>query len=294
MILLDHAPYTPFDTLRTARPPGLSPLDMNEWTVVHDDFAAQMAYREKLLQQEAETVLNCRAGAEPAVAELLEMLLGHLSRHPGYQVTSGSVRRPDGVEVALSANNSMATLALMGRLIAEDLCLMQRSDLDEEYKLNAAVLCFPSRWLLSEKIGRPLTAIHEPVPDYDETLARRVNRVFEALSPDRPLVRCNWLVHGDPELFRPLGREGEDASRSEPVEDLYLRTERQTLVRLPQTGAVVFGIKTSVTPLEKLTDDAMQALLKELSELSLETLEYSERGDVFCKALDQLRSRLKQ
>ena len=62
-------------------------------------------------------------------------------------------------------------------------------------------------------------------------------------------------------------------------------------MRLPDTGAVVFGIKTSVTPLEHLTDAAAEALLTELGELTPETLEYSERGEVFSQALQHLRTR---
>ena len=130
-----------------------------------------------------------------------------------------------------------------------------------EYRLAAAVLCFPARWLLHEKMGRPLTIIHDPVPDYDDDLARRVNRVFAAVRPERPLVRINWTVHPTPELFLPLGLSDKLMMEPEPDGRMYLRTERQTLVRLPETGAVVFGIKTSVSPLETLAPDAARTLL---------------------------------
>ena len=64
MILLDHAPYTPFDHPRTVGPPGLNPMDMADWTVVHGDYAAQMAYRGQLLQDHRDVVLACEARAE--------------------------------------------------------------------------------------------------------------------------------------------------------------------------------------------------------------------------------------
>ncbi|HET7409779.1 MAG TPA: DUF3445 domain-containing protein, partial [Paracoccaceae bacterium] len=223
MIPLDTAPYAPFMDPRTARPPGLSALDMREWTVRHADFDAQMAYRRRLLAERPELVLGAISEGEDPAEELLEMLLAHL-----------------GDPRPLTHEERFCQLTAIGRLVAEDFCLMV-ADACGEYRLAAAVLCFPSRWLLSEKFGRPMTPIHDPVPGYAGDLAKRVNRVLEALRPERPLVRVNWSVHPTPELFLPQG-EKEKAADTDASGPFYLRTERQTLVRLPRTGAVAFGI----------------------------------------------------
>jgi len=267
----------------------LNPMEMSDWVVVHDDYAAQMAYRTKLLEQYRDVVLAVQPSAEAATVELYDAVLDHLSERSEFQAAPDHMTRCDGVSVALDRDRPLETL---NHLVAEDWCLLDRADGDEEYRLTAAILCFPSRWLLSEKIGRPLTMIHDPVPHYDDTLARRVNRVFDALKADRPLVRCNWLVHGDPELHRPLGRFQKDHTREELVHGIFLRTERQTLVRLPKTGAVVFGVKSSVTPLDRLSVPASKALLGELQALAQETLDYSERGDVFTLAVEHLEARI--
>ncbi|MEM7056087.1 MAG: DUF3445 domain-containing protein [Pseudomonadota bacterium] len=289
MILLDHAPYTPFAHPRWAHPPGLTALAMDEWIVVHDDYSAQMDYRAEILDRHRGVVLAEQPSARSATEELFDAVLDNLDQRPDFQVSEDHAIRPDTAKVALDRGRPLETL---NNLVAEDWCVMQRHEDEDEYRLTAAILCFPSRWLLSEKIGHPLTMIHDPVPHYDDKLARRVNRVFDVLSPEKPLVRCNWLVHGDPELHRPLGRFQKDHTREEPVHGLFLRTERQTLVRLPKTDAVVFGIKTSVTPLDRLTRDASVALLAELEALAQETLDYSERGDVFTSAVEDLRMRV--
>ncbi len=243
-MILDHAPYTPFMEPRTAHPPGLAPLDMREWTVRHADFEGQMAERRRLLAEHPDTVLGALHEGEDPGEELLEMLLAHL----------GDAR-------PLTLEEKFCQLTAIGRLVCEDFCLLVPDDASGEYRLAAAVLCFPSRWLLSEKLGRPLTPIHTPVPDYAGDLARRVNRVFEALRPERPLVRVNWSVHPTPELFLPQS-ESEKIAPFRPGDEarFYLRTERQTLVRLPRTGAVAFGIKTSVTPVERLAPAVAQGL----------------------------------
>jgi hypothetical protein len=236
VIVLDHAPYAPFMQPRTTHPPGLAPLDMAAWTVRLDDFDAQMAYRRGLLARVPDVVLGALPGGEAPALELLEMLLAHL-----------------GAPRPLTLAERFCALTATGRLVPEDFCLLLPDDGSGEYRLVAAVLCFPSRWLLAEKLGRPLTPIHAPVPGYAAELARRVNRVFQTLRPDRPLVRVNWTVQPTAELFLPQSEAHKTAPAAPgPSGPFYLRTERQTLVRLPRTGAVAFGIKTSVTPIERL------------------------------------------
>lgn len=126
------------------------------------------------------------------------------------------------------------------------------------YTLQAASLCFPSRWQLAEKMGRPMAAIHGPVPGFGDKLAHPVDRFFEYLHVDRPVWRVNWSVNDDPALFQPIRRRGPDAGT--PItpgnagERLFTRCERQTLRRLPSTGWILFTIKTYVDPLSCLAD----------------------------------------
>ena len=270
MILVAPAPYAPFMDRRTEGPPGLSPLDKAEFIVVHDDFADQMRYRTELLAAHPDIVLGCLPEGRAPADELLQMLLKHLAGRTDYAV-SDVVRRPDGVTVEIDRERPLETIC---HLASEDFCLLLPDAASREYRLVAAILCFPSRWLLSEKLGRPMTVIHEPVPRYDDTLARRVNRVFETLRADRPLVRVNWLIHATPELYLPLGLSDKLMTEADPTGPLYLRTERQTLVRMPETGAVCFGIKTSVTPLEDLRPDEAAALSAALGRLDPETVLY--------------------
>lgn len=259
--VLDHAPYTPFMEPRTARPPGLSPLDISTWTVRDPDFEPQMIRRREVMAAHIDVVLaSLSAGEEPAL-ELLSMLKAHLGMDP----------EPTQLE-------TYCPLTAIGQMAAEDFCLMIPHAASGEYRLVSAILCFPSRWLLQEKLGNPLTAIHAPVPDYDEILARRVNRVFEAVRADRPLVRVNWLVHAVPELFLPVGLSDKLMQQAPAAGPFYLRTERQTLVRLPETGAVAFGIKTSVTPISCLTPAEATALHDELGKLEPQDVAYRSGG----------------
>jgi len=283
--LLNHAPHRPFMDRHMARAPGLMPLAPGALISLDPDFAAQMAERERLIAGRPETVLaELAEGADPA-RELLDYVANEAARLPGFRREGAVWHRPDGARAEI---DDRAPLASLGRMVAEDFCLLLPDDPSGEYRLVAAVLCFPSRWLLSEKIGRPLTAIHDPVPDYDAMLARRVNRVFEALRPGRALWRVNWLVHATPELHLPMGLSDKLVAAADPGAGLYLRTERQTLTRLPQTGAVAFGIKTSVTPLAALAPDEAAALEAALGGLDPASVAYRSGSDSHGAALARL------
>jgi hypothetical protein len=285
MILLQRPPYTPFMDPRLSRPPGLMPLDPAEWFVVLDDFAVQMAYRERLLAERRDVVLALLPEGRAAAAELLEAVLDAVAALPGYRFGDGAVVRPDGGSVAIDRGDPLATA---GRLVADDLLLLLPDPEAGEYRLVGAVLCFPSRWLLADKMSRPLTVIHDPVPEYDQTLARRVNRVFEALRVERPLWRVNWLVHGTAELHLPMAVDEDFVLPDDPSCGLYLRTERQTLTRLPKTGAVVFGVKTSVTPVDGLTSAEASAMRAAMADYDAETVAYKSGEEDYAATLARL------
>jgi hypothetical protein len=125
-----------------------------------------------------------------------------------------------------------------------------------EHALTGAILCFPASWTLAEKIGRPLTGIHGPVQVYDADVAARVQRLFDAIRPGQVLWRANALLYQDPALHQPR-RENE--RRPKPAERNYLRSERQCLLRLPASGAVVFSIHTTIVHVDDVPADALAA-----------------------------------
>ena len=256
MIALHDPPYVPGLDRPEPRLPGTGPLAVADWLdMPRADTPAQFAERDRLIAGRRDEVIACLPEGEATAAELVAMLKAHLAGLAEWEPAVDGIRRPDGAAVALDRTDPLGTV---GRLIQEDMCLLAREG-DGEYRLVAAVLCFPAHWRLSEKLGRPMTAIHDPVPDYDAGVARRVNRLFEAIRPGTLLTRHNWSLQGHPELFAPSGEAARKAGRR-PGAEHVLRTERQTLRRLPETGAVAFGIRTALTPVSALSPEAARAL----------------------------------
>lgn len=228
----------PFALDPARRLPGVGPLDVQDWLLVDEVYGAQMALRTKLLRTRRSEVLALTDKGQDAAQEVLDVVLDELARRPEYQV-GARVRCPDGRCVPVAPDDPLGTL---GELVQEDLCLMV-PDAAGAYVLEGAVLCFPASWLLAEKIGKPLIGIHDPVAEYDADLARRVQRLFDAIRAGRPLMRHNMLWYADPSLFQPRASQFQ---RTKPADGGFLRTERQVMRRLPKTGAVVFAIHTYV------------------------------------------------
>lgn len=231
-ILQDTLPYDPFQQPRL---PGIKPLEMADWLKPDEAFAAQMAERDRLIAAQRDAVIAMQPEALEPARELLDMAAGQL-----YGGADGTVRRADGVEVALDRQDPMAAL---GRIAQQDFCILEKRG--GEHVLTAAVLCFPASWSLDEKFTRPLLAIHEPVGEYTPDIAARVQRLFDGVQPGRPLWRFNALWYRDAKLFQP---RRSDARRAlvEQEKAGFLRSELQSILRLPQSRAVVFSIHTRV------------------------------------------------
>ena len=240
-ILQDELPVRPWQQEATRRLPGIQPLDLSEWILIDEVFAKQMAYRDWLLENERDLVFQQLEDFDQSIAqELLDMVCEDLKTKEGFSVSDSSVTRPDGVVVERSGE---LPLIIAARLVQQDLLLMESRGGD--LILTAAVLCFPASWSLKEKLGKSLMGIHLPVKHYEEDLNKRVLRLFEAIKPDRPLWRANYLCYEDPNLFQP---RTEDNRRYEGID--YMRVERQALRRLPQSNAVLFSLHTYVVKMQ--------------------------------------------
>ena len=252
-VLQDRLPVAAWTAVATRRLPGVQPLSGAPWLMRDDAFAGQMALRDRLLLDSQDLVMDALPGTEAGLAEVLDAVVTHLRTDVGYTVRQGAVTRPDGVSVPLDGGRPLLTL---GRLVQEDLCLLH--PFEDGHRLVAAVLCFPAGWTLAQKMGRPMLAIHDPVPSYGEGLNTRVERMMSALRPGAGIWRANALAYHAPDLHTPR-REG-DPRPHRPGPAPYIRAERQCLLRMPKCGGVLFTIHTYVVRRESLTHDQAAAL----------------------------------
>jgi hypothetical protein len=255
------------------------------WFEIDSLYPAELAERRRLLASAHDEVFGAVRGSEAAREEALWLIIAALTaHHSDWFRREGEVlwnRLTD--EVWDTRALQIDPLELAGRLVQEDLCVIQERDAAPV--LAAAIVCFPSRWRLMDKLGQPLAAVHGPVPLYAERLARPVDRFMHHLKPGRIAVRLNWSVLDDPALFQPSGKwrtaGGAGITADNAGARLFLRVERQTLRRLPSSGAVLFGIRVHVYPLARVIDALLAPVLAEaVAALPPEIVHYRSVGPI--------------
>lgn len=269
--------HTPYDGSAKLFAIGLKPLAPADWIESGPQLAAYLDEKDRLAAERFGEVFAAEPGTEGAQAELLALLAEHLpARFPDLYRRDGEAIDVAGRRVTLDDAPPLWTAA---RLVAEDLVLMRRGDAG--WRLAAAALCFPSSWRLADKIGRPMHEVHAPVPGFAAGTrnAELIARMFDNMRPETPMIRWNWSVYGDAELFHPHNSPPRRFGPGERAENVFLRVERQTLRRLPQSGDIVFTIGISVDPLAELErhSDAKRiaaALIDQLGAFNAEQLDY--------------------
>lgn len=189
----------------------------------------------------------------------------------------------DGVEMGEEA------MRIITGLIQEDVALMIEGT-DGKYYFQGGAICIPGFWRMRDKIGMALDDIHISgnVPRFKEKLQTSMEKFFRRMPVDKPVIRNNYFMQvckpsahvadKDDELRLDVEEESidpEELGWSESTngpEDSFLhghghsaqpapylapstirlRSERQTLRRLPRTGAIVFGIRTYLFKIEEL------------------------------------------
>lgn len=141
--------------------------------------------------------------------------------------------------------------SILGTSWEPDFLLLHRRG-GEQYQLVGGCVCFPSSWRLRDKIGRPLSEIHDPVPGLNQAMAPAIDKFLTKLKPGVAWLRSNWGMtptadlNYHPDLHRPpLGKP-------ESPDHVFIRIEDQALVKLPKSDGILFGIRLVIVPLSKL------------------------------------------
>ena len=180
--------------------------------------------------------------------------------------TAGFDAFSEGIQILPECEAAGAELAAMlglegalpeaARNHHEDMCLLTRRADDDQFRLIGAAVAWPSDWIPADKIGLPLRALHAPIHGYEDQLASGVDHFMDRLKAGAIFGRANWfIVPTDAKRWvaEPPEVAFAHVTPENAGETLFVRSERQTLRRLPATGAILFTIGIYVSSLASLS-----------------------------------------
>jgi alpha-1,2-mannosyltransferase len=249
---------------------GIGRLDLNDWIELDNQWTRY--HQEKLSRLSTERASRlCKTApeAKDAALETMELLSEYLVyRYPSlfeYQFNNNEKHihiKATGEIYAIKSDDPLRYASL---LIEDDLALMIEGS-DGQYYLKAGSILLPGFWRLEDKFNMPLAQIHlsGDVPKFKEKLQYSMERFFQKMTPENSVVRYNYFIQTDGELAwsSSIGPEDtfgvgwQNAKPNPPVENIHFRSERQTLRRLPRTGAILFTIRPYFIPLIEIAEES--------------------------------------
>ncbi|KAK6334217.1 hypothetical protein TWF696_002718 [Orbilia brochopaga] len=282
---------------------GLEKCTPNDLFLLDSSYPHRIALRRNLVAQDPNTTIGASPQAGNAVKELYNHILcRHLPvRFPDLfaidTTTSTFTNRVSSdVHPLAPPESAVAALAIIATTVEDDILILQQDPAEDVYRLTAFIACFPNGFDSSEKMGMTLREIHKPVPLFREKLAPSMDRYFGKLEVGRWVKRLNWTVSTHEKLSLPIGNHiyaGEPVPQELEWVDLnktYLRVERQVLLRLPESKAMAFFVKTYMTPLAQIKAEGQGDALATAIEGMPEKLAFYKRRVVWGRAvIDALR-----
>lgn len=261
---------------------------MADWLDIGADHAEFMAAKRARLEGCPPLYYRTLATSRPAQAELLRMVVANLLEHHGGSFAREGrllVDRIDGRHHD-PGREEREPLVLLGDIVEADFVLFDAEA--GPALMIAASNAYTSSGRIVSCVGRGMHFAHEPVPGLNAALAARIDRVIGNVQAGKPVVRFNWFVTPIasrlfPERSHAANVEAGEAAARHLSEDhrkagdmLSLRVEQQSFVRLPETGALAFGIHTYSDPLSSIAGerDSLAALQRLLLSYSDERLAY--------------------
>ena len=214
---------------------GLKPIPLDSW-LLPDDQSQWVAGKNKLLDEDLSAVFAQTERSLDAQKEVFELI----------------------ESIGLSAvPSSEPFLIRASRLVSDDLIIM--SKIGDDWQVSAATLCSPTFFDAKHAIGKSLSLLHGPIPTGSFDLSGRIARVFDNMAANLVMERFNWTVQWGPERYTPNGQNLRDAAiaadESSAKQMVFERVERQTIRKLPKSGAILFTIRVRLENLWDIIQD---------------------------------------
>ncbi|KAE9407115.1 hypothetical protein BT96DRAFT_963334 [Gymnopus androsaceus JB14] len=295
---VDKAKARPYRPFRWAyhQTMSLKKMEPDYWLELESTYRERVAERKTLYANYGKKIIDALPGSELACRELMEMVVQFLCvRYPNqFQLDNRTGVFHNRILGTQSNIDKEDPLVVINDNVPEDFLMTLPDPKTGEFRMVGGVSCSSIGWNVGTKIGKPLKAIHDPVPDYKDKMEFSMDRFFSKMPADKPIQRGSWGL----EVGQPLWLQEDDphfATRTTQnpdlkLEDIFLRVDWQTLRRLPRSGAIIFNFKALFTPFTSFRNEPFipHLVLKVLKEGKKNLMEYKGTWHIEHKAIPAL------
>lgn len=157
---------------------ALKKMEPDWWLELESTYCERIAQRKALYAQYGKKIINGLPGSEGACRELMEMVIQFLThRYPNqfiYDSNDGAFE--NRILGTITQTRQLNPLVVLLENVPEDFLITQGDAKTGLYSLRAGVSCSAVGWNLGTKIGKNLSEIHVPVPDYKERMEFSMDR----------------------------------------------------------------------------------------------------------------------
>ncbi len=286
--MLKYFPFTSsFDKMGTSALPS-----ENLIVEIDEHYYEEIILKRRLLQNDHAYYYQASTVTKGAQWEVLEKILNSLtSSYPEkFQFNKNNSScswenkiLDEKINFIFGDNSSLPLEPLdwVGRQVQEDLLLLDASSI-----LQAGQLCFPSGWDIQWKFQKNFLDLHAPVPSVMGPTLRAADKLIERIPVNKPIARTNWGFRVSEQMdfstrhrqnyLKLLDRVAPEINSENAGEKIFVRSERQTLSRLPESGFVLFTIHTYNSKVKDETKDFdhAKAMLEFVKGAPPELIEY--------------------
>lgn len=270
---------------------GIKNLDIQDWLLVEPTYKHRIENKKLIIRSQhpaypaskdtRRSTFFIKDEAIPAIKEFYNTVVTYMrEKYPMYFKLDGDmihnlITDEKIPAVACDDDKAVEYLESLALTIEEDFLILLKDPSREhekdgtEYFFKAGVFGFAAGFDPRDRFDMPLSFIHHPIPGYEEKLKLSMNRFFNRISPGQFVTRSNFSVQTHNKLYVDDSNKGHnlpkdaiqvplDVNSLDFVNDVHYRSERQVLTKLPESGAVVFTIRTYLIPMHEIKSEGKE------------------------------------
>jgi len=245
--------------------------NVENWISLDSSYNKCITMRKNLLKTNGDNIIQYKNISESACRETFKYILAFILKKYPYvfnikcyngksylcnKITKSNYRIDD-----LLTCNPTRLLKIICNSIQEDINIIQK--IGEEYCLTATLTTCPVGWDPKERIGETMEILHRDAPGWERgkgAYAKGITSSLDKIVVGEAIVkRANLFIFNTDKHFileyNPSIPSAADIGNKAGFRyiDLYLRREYQTFIRLPESYAILFTVKTYMEPIIDLS-----------------------------------------